>query len=91
MNDEKTTLKKRVSAREKNEKRILEDVRQFHENVKEMEGETDASALKIIDLAKRYASDSLFFLEKKDLITAFGCANYAHGLLDALRMLKGKK
>ncbi|MBI5159112.1 DUF357 domain-containing protein [Candidatus Micrarchaeota archaeon] len=76
---------------EKNKKRILNDIRQFHENVKELEGEEDERMKTILDLAKRYAFDANFFLEKKDLITAFGCANYAHGLLDALRKLKEKK
>ena len=39
---------------------------------------------KTIELAKQYYSDSKYYLEKKDFFTAFGCINYAHGLLDAI-------
>ncbi|MCK5636423.1 MAG: DUF357 domain-containing protein, partial [Thermoplasmatales archaeon] len=28
--------------------------------------------------------DSKYYLEKKDYFTAFGCINYAHGLLDSI-------
>ncbi len=77
---------------EKNRKRILDDIRQFNENVKELvDAETNEHTKKIVDLARRYASDASYFLEKGDLITAFGCANYAHGLIDALRALKNAK
>ena len=34
--------------------------------------------------------DSKYYLEKKkDMRTAFGCIEYSHGLLDALRMIHG--
>jgi len=39
---------------------------------------------KTIELAKQYYNDSKYYLEKKDYFTAFGCINYAHGLLDAI-------
>ena len=41
---------------------------------------------RIIDLSKRYGEDAKFYLEKKDYVTAFGAINYAHGLLDAVRL-----
>ena len=34
-------------------------------------------------------NDSKYYLEKKDTRTAFGCIEYSHGLLDALRMIHG--
>ena len=35
-------------------------------------------------------NDSKYYLEKKkDMRTAFGCIEYSHGLLDALRMIHG--
>ena len=42
------------------------------------------SQLKIITLDNQYYLDAQYYLEKKDLFTAFGCINYAHGLLDAI-------
>jgi len=33
--------------------------------------------------------DSIYYLEKGDYITSFGCINYAHGLIDSLRILHG--
>jgi hypothetical protein len=46
---------------------------------------------KAIGLAKQYNSDAKYYLEKKDYFTAFGCMNYAHGLLDAHLKIKNKK
>ena len=34
-------------------------------------------------------NDSKYYLEKEDYRTAFGCIEYSHGLLDALRMIHG--
>jgi len=39
---------------------------------------------KTIELSKQYYNDSKYYLGKKDYFTAFGCINYAHGLLDAI-------
>ena len=36
-----------------------------------------------------YWNDSKYYLEKEDMRTAFGCIEYSHGLLDALRMIHG--
>ena len=41
-------------------------------------------AEKILAMAKRYFEDAKYFYnDKKDLVTAFGALNYAHGWLDA--------
>jgi uncharacterized protein len=37
----------------------------------------------MLDMAKRYYSDALFFKEKGDLVTAFAAVNYAHAWIDA--------
>ena len=63
--------------------RIESDIRQFHENVGEVK-ETDETR-DVIELARQYCEDTKYFLEKKDYVTAFGCINYAHGLIDAYR------
>ena len=44
----------------------------------------------VYDRAVDYMNDSKYYLEKKkDMRTAFGCIEYSHGLLDALRMIHG--
>lgn len=68
----------------KNEKeRIESDIRQFHENVREVKATSETAD--VIELAKKYCEDTKYFLEKGDFVTAFGCINYAHGLIDAYR------
>ena len=64
--------------------RILSDIEQFYKNLKEVQ--INLENQKIIELAKKYCEDSKCWLEKKDLFSAFGCINYAHGLLDAFRL-----
>lgn len=62
--------------------RIQKDVTMFEENIKKTK--TTKNNQKIIELATQYFEDSKYYLEKKDFFTAFGCINYAHGLLDAI-------
>ncbi|MCX8196746.1 MAG: DUF357 domain-containing protein [Candidatus Micrarchaeota archaeon] len=69
--------------------RIESDIQQFYENLKQLK--RTKSNEKTIELAERYCQDAKYFLEKEDLLTAFGCINYAHGLLDALRKPWEKK
>lgn len=66
--------------------RIESDIVQFRENVKEVEI-TEENA-EVVELAKKYCEDTAYFLGKKDFVTAFGCINYAHGLIDAYRKAK---
>jgi len=63
--------------------RIQSDIKQFHENVGEVKVTPDTED--VIELARRYCKDTEYFLAKKDYVTAFGCINYAHGLIDAYR------
>ena len=63
--------------------RIESDIKQFHDNVLEVKV-TDETR-DVIELARRYCEDTKYFLGKKDYVTAFGCINYAHGLIDAIR------
>ncbi len=62
--------------------RIKKDIAMFEENIKKTK--TQKNQKKIIKLANQYFEDSKYYLEKKDFFTAFGCINYAHGLLDAI-------
>jgi len=74
----------------KNEReRILSDIEQFYANVKEVEASGENA--EVVELAKKYCEDTKYFLQKKDYVTAFGCINYAHGLIDAFRKAKRKE
>jgi hypothetical protein len=80
----KKEQKKSGAAIAKSEReRIESDIEQFYANVKEV-GKTPQNAY-ALELAAQYCEDTKYFLAKKDYVTAFGCINYAHGLLDAFR------
>ena len=65
--------------------RVQKDIVMFEENRKHLheKGLTN-SQKKIIELATQYYEDTKYYQRKEDHFTAFGCVNYAHGLLDAL-------
>lgn len=44
---------------------------------------TSDQGIDMLDMAKRYYSDALFFMDKGDLVTAFAAVNYAHAWIDA--------
>ena len=71
-----------------NEKiRIKKDIEMFETNIFQLEKKNKKLKKlqkKTIELANQYYNDSKYYLEKKDYFTAFGCINYAHGLLDAI-------
>jgi len=77
-----------VDEKEKTEARVKKDIALFEENFSKIERMRDPADAKTIELAKAYCEDAKFYLEKGDLFTAFGCINYAHGLLDAVKMRK---
>ena len=64
------------------EHRIKKDIMLFEQHLKELPKK------KVVDMAIRYYQDTKYYLGKEDLFTAFGCINYAHGLIDAIRMQK---
>jgi len=53
------------------------------EIVKDKGPEWEQNALKYLDMANRYYSDSKFYREKGDLVTSFAAVNYAHAWIDA--------
>jgi hypothetical protein len=65
--------------------RIKKDILLFKQNIKKLSGKH--KHLKPVELALQYHQDAQFYLEKRDYFTAFGCINYAHGLLDAVTFL----
>jgi hypothetical protein len=76
-----SALKKMAKLSEK--ERIESDIRQFRENVGEVKITPETED--VVELAKQYCEDTQYFLDRKDYVTAFGCINYAHGLIDAYR------
>lgn len=67
--------------------RVEKDIEMFEMNVSKYNPPSEKEK-EIVDMALRYSSDAKFYLEKGDIFTAFGCINYAHGLLDALIKLR---
>lgn len=67
--------------------RVKKDIEMFEKNLSRIniEGEKEKE---ILNLAESYYNDAKYYLEKGELFTAFGCINYAHGLLDAIIKLK---
>ena len=63
--------------------RIEKDIIMFEENLQLIDNITKQQQ-KIVDLATQYYEDAQYYMKKQDYFTAFGCINYAHGLLDAL-------
>lgn len=69
--------------------RIDKDLKLFEKNIKELGSiKMGVKDEKIVDMARSYAQDTTYYLEKEDYLTAFGCITYAHGLLDAVRLIK---
>lgn len=65
--------------------RVHKDIIMFEKNIVRLHQKTITGAeKKIVDLARQYYEDTKYYSEKKDYFTAFGCVNYAHGLLDAI-------
>jgi len=65
--------------------RVQKDIVMFEENIKQINEKTITdSQKKILKLASQYYQDTKYYAGKKDYFTAFGCINYAHGLLDAI-------
>ena len=65
--------------------RIKKDIVMFKENLPKINRKKQLETQeKMVELAKQYYKDSEYYLEKKDYFTAFGCINYAHGLLDSI-------
>ena len=62
------------------EKRIKKDITSFEKNYRDI---TDSE---VLTMAKRYYEDAKYYLQKKDWFTAFGCINYAHGMIDAIKV-----
>jgi hypothetical protein len=72
--------------------RVQKDIVMFEENITQIHKKALTNTQKkIIELASQYYEDTKYYTQKKDYFTAFGCINYAHGLLDAILKQEGGK
>ena len=70
--------------------KITIDIQKLERNLEQVADITFVAKEKeVYDRAVDYMNDSKYYLEKEDMRTAFGCIEYSHGLLDALRMIHG--
>jgi hypothetical protein len=70
--------------------RIKKDIELFTQNIKEIDSiDLDENQIEIVHRAKSYFADTQYYLDKGDFITSFGCITYAHGLIDAIRLIYG--
>ena len=70
--------------------KITIDIEKLERNLKQVSDiEFVDKEKEVYDRAVDYMNDSKYYLEKNDNRTAFGCIEYSHGLLDALRMIHG--
>jgi uncharacterized protein len=66
--------------------RIKKDIALFEDSIAELDPlSLDGNEKEVVDNAKRYYEDTKYYLKKGDFFTAFGCINYAHGLVDGLK------
>lgn len=70
--------------------KIEKDIKKLERNLEQVAHiDFENEEKEVYDRAVDYMNDSKYYLEKKDMRTAFGCIEYSHGLLDALRMIHG--
>ncbi|MCX8166489.1 MAG: DUF357 domain-containing protein [Candidatus Micrarchaeota archaeon] len=71
-----------------NLERIKKDIEEFYKTINDKNKNKHISQ-EVKDMAIRYANDAEYFLGIKDYFTAWGCINYAFGLIDAeLKLIK---
>jgi len=70
--------------------RITKDIALFESSLLELDlVSLTKDEAEVVAQAKRYYEDTKYYYEKGDYFTAFGCINYAHGLVDGLKMQRG--
>ncbi|MCL4389072.1 MAG: DUF357 domain-containing protein [Candidatus Marsarchaeota archaeon] len=69
--------------------RIEKDISLFRSNIKSIKAHPDKKVSYMLEMAKRYASDSESYLSRNDFYTAFSCISYAHGILDCIKEIFG--
>ena len=70
--------------------RIEKDISLLYSNIESGRAYQDKKVNDMVEMAKRYASDSKSYLSKNDFYTAFSCISYAHGILDCIKGILGE-
>ena len=63
----------------------IENVRQALDNLRIVE--RNEKVLKLVELARAYLDDALYYFNKRDYFTSLSCIAYAEGILDTLNRL----
>ncbi len=72
--------------------RARKDIKKLETSVEKIEGLGLAEKYEnAYRWAKNYLSDAKHYFDKGDYFSAFGCANYAYGIIDAILIHEGKK
>ena len=70
--------------------KIAKDIAKLERNLNQVKDiEFSGKEKDVYNRAIDYWNDSKYYLEQNEIRTAFGCIEYSHGLLDALRMIHG--
>ncbi len=68
--------------------RVLKDISMFYESLDLIsKANLDKGMKDVVEMSKLYASDAKSYLDKGDVLTAFSCISYAHGLMDSILSL----
>lgn len=68
--------------------KIAIDIEKLEKNLKKVENiNFNKQEIEVYKRALDYMNDSKYYLEHDEVRTAFGCIEYSHGLLDALRII----
>ncbi len=76
-----------------NEKeRAVKDIKKLEKAVEQFEGlGLSEKYAKSYEWAKNYLDDAKHYFDKGDYFSAFGCANYAYGIIDGILVHESKK
>ncbi len=70
------------------EERVKRAIDKAEKLIKRAFPETDVE-LKVLNKAKSYLKDARYFFAMGDFVSAFGAADYAYGLVEAVYIMRG--
>lgn len=71
-----------------NPEKIAKDIEKLERNLKQIKNiELTGKEKEVYRRAIDYWNDSKYYLKQNEIRTSFGCIEYSHGLLDALRII----
>lgn len=73
-------------------KRVKKDLNKLCEIIKYFESRKFSKKyVSQYEYAKNYEKDAIYYYEKCDYFTSFGCANYAYGILEGILLMETGK